>query len=443
MKKIYTVLLLAGLFLLSGCDKYLDIKPVGSVIPSTLVEYRALLARAYKDVPGDRGMACLRSDEMQVTNTSYDRTSYADIENWNDLATSASTLPFSWLDFYNVLFIANQVIDNKDDIKDGGQQEIDQLVGEAYLLRGYMHFLLVNLYGQPYTESGALTSKSVPLKLDVDLETVLSRNTVEEVYTSILADIEDARLLINKESWETKFSYRFTVLAVEAFQSRTSLYMGQWQRAYDAAEAVLAMKSSLEDLSDVSVKLPNHFESVENITALELAMSSTLNNAVFVSASFIDRYEEGDQRVALYFSGKDSDDHVKSSKGGYSQFKSTFRVGEMYLNAAEAAARLDKLPEARARLLQLIEKRYTAEAYALKTVTIHALDKDALITAILNERALELAFEGHRWFDLRRTTRPRIEKVLDGKPYVLEQDDPRYTLLIPKDAIAANPGLAN
>jgi starch-binding outer membrane protein, SusD/RagB family len=34
-------------------------------------------------------------------------------------------------------------------------------------------------------------------------------------------------------------------------------------------------------------------------------------------------------------------------------------------------------------------------------------------------------------------------KVLQGKTYILEQDDPRYTIPIPRDAIAANPGLAN
>ena len=65
------------------------------------------------------------------------------------------------------------------------------------------------------------------------------------------------------------------------------------------------------------------------------------------------------------------------------------------------------------------------------------------IKEILEERALELAFEGHRWFDLRRTTRPRIEKVLNGQAYLLEQDDSRYTLRIPQSAIAANPGLLN
>ena len=51
----------------------------------------------------------------------------------------------------------------KDEISEGSQEDINQLVGEAYLMRAYMHFILVNLYGQPYTATGALETKAVPL----------------------------------------------------------------------------------------------------------------------------------------------------------------------------------------------------------------------------------------------------------------------------------------
>lgn len=115
----------------------------------------------------------------------------------------------------------------------------------------------------------------------------------------------------------------------------------------------------------------------------------------------------------------------------------------MYLTAAESAAQSDKLPEARKRLLELMRKRYSPEAYLGKEAMVNAMGKDALIAEILDERARELAFEGHRWFDLRRTTRPRMEKSFDGKTYILEENDPRYTISIPKDAIEANPGLLN
>lgn len=142
---------MACMLLLAACDNYLDIQPTGSVIPNSLAEYRALLARSYKDVSkfSDRGMACFRSDEMQVRDNEYDQNYYMDIERWNDLAPNAYTSSFEWAKYYNVLFIANHVIESRSDIKEGTEEEINQLVGEAYMLRAYVHFLLVNLYGQP------------------------------------------------------------------------------------------------------------------------------------------------------------------------------------------------------------------------------------------------------------------------------------------------------
>lgn len=441
MKHISTLLLLLSLLGLSGCDKYLDIKPVGSVIPVTLAEHRALLSRAYKQLPSDRGLVSFRSDEMVAADNrlSY----YRDIETWNDVSPSDGTSTFSWSHYYAVSFVANQLIDNRANITQGSEEELNQLLGEAYLLRAYVHFVLVNLHGRPYTQAGALQTKAIPLKLDVDLEKVLARNTVEEVYNSIAEDIATARTLMNKERWELGFSYRFNRISVEAMEARTRLYMSDWEGAYRASEAVIAQRPELEDLNAEGAILPNNFESAEAIVALEPVISNLVATAAYASPALLGLYGEGDQRPALYFDAPDAEGNQLSIKGEYSKFRCTFRVGEMYLNAAEAAAQLNKLPEARARLLQLMQKRYTAAAYEAKATAVGAMGQAALVAEILNERARELAFEGHRWFDLRRTTRPRIEKVLGGKTYVLEQDDARYTVPIPKEAIAANPGLAN
>ena len=67
--------------------------------------------------------------------------------------------------------------------------------------------------------------------------------------------------------------------------------------------------------------------------------------------------------------------------------------------------------------------------------------KDELRTEILNERRREFAFQGHRWFDLRRTTQPSIEREYKGIVYTLEENDERYTLRLPVEAVAANPEL--
>lgn len=440
MIKKYIPLFICTLFLFSACDM-LDIKPTGKVIPTTLAEYRALLSSAYNTVPDVTGMACFRSDEMFVKNDSWEQNRYGKIERWDDFSARGETTPFEWKNFYTVMFTANYTIEKRNDIKEGSPEDLDQLIGECYLLRAYMHFFLVNLYGEPYTRPGAPDTKAIPLKLNSDINQMLKRNTVGEVYASILSDIDEAEKLISKESWEAKFSYRFTKNSVLALRARTNLYMGNWSEANKAAEAILAKKNTLEDFNVAGYKLPNNYLSVESLTALELPMTSNYNQAAYASASLLSTYQDGDLRRDAYFKAPDKNGNRVSLKGGRDEFRCSFRVGEIYLIAAESAAHLGKLPEAKARLSALMQKRYTAQRFAVQSAALNTMSKEALLQEVLTERERELAFEGHRWFDLRRTTRPRIEKVLDGKTYVLEQDDKRYTIQIPQEAIEANPGL--
>ena len=246
MRKIYIMLLMSSVVLLTACDM-LDIQPTGKVIPQTLAEYRALIATAYKNVPDARGLACFRSDELYVKDDSWEQDRYGKIECWDDFSAPGQTTSFEWKNFYSIMFTANYTIEERNSINEGSEEDINQLIGECYLLRAYMHFLLVNLYGQPYTRPGALETKAVPLKLNSDINEILKKNTVAQIYEAVLSDINEAEKLINKESWEQKFSYRFTTLSVKALRARVLLYMGQWDDAYKAAEVVLAGKNSLED----------------------------------------------------------------------------------------------------------------------------------------------------------------------------------------------------
>ena len=447
IKKLYTIFIISGCLVLSltSCDSFLDIQPVGKVIPNTLEEYRALITTAYGVDLTDRGMCDMRTEDISVSKDEFDQNNFKDIERW--VANNPSGTEFGWSYYYQNIYYANAIINKKNEITEGSEADINQLVGEAYFMRGYMHFLLVNLYGQPYTKKGAPDSKAIPLKLSLDLEEMPTRNTVEEVYTSILSDIENARQLINHKEWETGYNYRFSSLAVDAFESRVRLYRGEWQAAYNAAQHVLEQKNTLEDYNNsTDFQMPNTYTSVESITAYENVYSRNGINASLATPTFVNMFKEEDLRVGKYFGDVDEDNNgnykiIKTNET--SQYRCTFRTAELYLNAAEAIAQLGQLPEARNYLLKLMEKRYTSAGYTQKKDEVNAMSQAELITEILKERARELAFEGHRWFDLRRTTRPELRKTIDGQTLILSQDDERYTLRIPQSAIAANPDLMN
>ena len=441
MKIVKIILpLLAAALTLTGCDSFLDVQPVGKVIPTTVAEFRSLITEAYVTVPDDRGLASFRSDEvlMDATMSPNDLGSYLDIWRWNDDAPDPNTATFRWRQFYHVLFIANYVIESESKMTEGTTADIRQLVGEAYMLRAYMHFILANLHAPAYTACDPATTKAVPLKLDSDVENVLPRNTLGEVYSSIVGDIDSAEDYLNVNSWDAGLNYRFTTLSADALRARVLLYMGDWKDARDAADRVLAVRSNL---SDINSELPNQYNSIESIVALEQVFSSQYARTIKVNRDFYRKYTSSDLRRRKYYE-QITTSNIILSKGGSNTYSCSFRTGEMYLNAAEAAWHLNDFDGARKYLAEIQKMRYT-NGGASQIQATEALSGDALLDEILEERARELAFEGHRWFDLRRNGMPKLERSFRNETYTLEQGDPRYTIRIPNEAITANPGLAD
>lgn len=422
----------------TSCDNYLDVKPVGKVIPETLNDFRAVLTKGYEVYPQHKSLTSLRGDELMLNEYSDDLVYYKDIYIWKDANPDRLTTDFQYQQLYNVIFYSNVVI-NEASKKVSDSPEKNQLIGEAHALRAMAYFDLINLFAKPYNPATASTDKGVPLALKIDLEQAYVPESVAAIYNQIQLDKEQAKSLLNIETQVKGINYRFSKAALYAFESRIYLYKKEWSKALEAVNNALAYKNELVNLNTKSV-LPNNYDTAESILALEDTFINSLKSASYVSVDLIAAFnKQTDLRFPIYFLANGS--RFKFKKGGELNQKSSFRTAELYLTKAETLNEVNNLAAAKTTLLTFIEKRYTAAGFDQLTLEINAMDKVALSNFISQERQREFTVEGHRWFDLRRASQKQIVHMLDGTSYTLTQNDPRYTLPFPANVRLNNPDL--
>ncbi|MCL3782004.1 RagB/SusD family nutrient uptake outer membrane protein [Prolixibacteraceae bacterium JC049] len=443
MRKLHIfAILLSFATIFTSCDGFLDIVPTGRVIPKTHEEFRALLATAYNNFPKDRGLATFRTDETRMNTTSeFDINNFRDIYLWNDTNPLTSTFPFKWLDYYEVIFVCNHIIQEQNNVKEATTEQINQLVGEAYMLRAYTYFTLANLFAQPYEANQAESIPAVPLNLDNDTDAVLPKSSLAKVYGQINSDIKEGLDRLNVKDQTTENNYRFSTNSGRALQLRVALYQQKWTEAITVGKELLAnTNKTLSDLNKSTKIEPSSFDSDENLLALELVLPSDYSRALYLSDKLRDSYDTNDQRLKRYFKAVTKYTYT-IKKAGSTKYRCTFRLGEVYLSLAEASAKNNNIDDAKQYLKTLLQNRLRSTLFEAESNKIDALSGDDLMEYILNERFKELAFEGHRWFDLRRTNQEAINHTFDGQTYTLKQNDNRYTLPIPQEARLNNPNL--
>lgn len=432
------ILLFITVVAVTSCDNYLDVKPVGKVIPETLNDFRAVLTKGYEVYPQHKSLTSLRGDELMLNEYSDDLVYYKDIYIWKDANPDRLTTDFQYQQLYNVIFYSNVVI-NEASKKVSDSPEKNQLIGEAHALRAMAYFDLINLFAKPYNPATASTDKGVPLALKIDLEQAYVPESVAAIYNQIQLDKEQAKSLLNIETQVKGINYRFSKAALYAFESRIYLYKKEWSKALEAVNNALAYKNELVNLNTKSV-LPNNYDTAESILALEDTFINSLKSASYVSVDLIAAFnKQTDLRFPIYFLANGS--RFKFKKGGELNQKSSFRTAELYLTKAETLNEVNNLAAAKTTILTFIEKRYTAAGFDQLTLEINAMDKVALSNFISQERQREFTVEGHRWFDLRRASQKQIVHMLDGTSYTLTQNDPRYTLPFPANVRLNNPDL--
>ena len=443
MKRILYII--CSIFALSSCN-YLDIVPTGKVIPEKVTEFRALLTNGYSAFPRYKYLLSLRSDEvMPIVGDSY-YMDYIDFAIWQDNSPN-TTVNYPWSSPYKAIFYTNSVIEDVMSAEEDTEEDSrEQVKGEALLLRAYAHFDVLNLYGKPYKPESAISDRGIPIATQIDIEQKYEAATVEEVYKQIFADIKEGRELLQVEQQARNVQYRFSKRSAIALEARVRLYHQDWEDALALAEELIP-SCPLENLNEETAGDPALITSKEAILSLEVIGSYYLNGGMHITSQLLGKYNQaGDKRFGMYF--KENGNYYVCKREYGNNARITFRSGEIYLIAAEAAAHVEgKLELAKTRLKELIANRLTPDYYAEKAAEIDGMNQNQFIEEIANERARELAIEGHRWFDLRRTTRPSMEKtyVLNGeeREITLTQDDIRYTISFPKEATEANPNLRN
>ena len=215
MKRIYILLIAVFSLGMGGCN-YVDVDPVGKVIPDEVSEYRALLTTAYSTYPQYRRYLMVRSDEVfpDLYGLSYDN--YIDLATLNDENPDPLTETYPWTAMYNMIFYANTVIEGVMEARaDVTTDSREQLLAEAYCLRAFVHFDLINLYAKWYDPATAATDKAVPLSLKIDIGQSFIPTTVEKVYEQVFADLQEAEKYMQVEQQTGAYLYRFSKKGLE------------------------------------------------------------------------------------------------------------------------------------------------------------------------------------------------------------------------------------
>lgn len=454
MKTLYkyfflTVVALTGL---SSCDDNLDLDPEQSLDPETATSSPAniqnLLIGAY-DLAGDNTLfsgdaqlaAELLANDNRIANDALLgelawRGTFqgpAEFNRKQMTAQNSFVVPY-WTQGYAAINQANLVIDNLDIITD--QTEADRMEGEAKFIRGLVYFELVRFFGLPYESGASNTQLGVPIVTqsvkDASEIEFPSRNTVEEVYNQVIADLNDAYNLLPAEN-----SYFADRYAAQAVLARVYLQQGNYAAARDAANDVLTNSGHVLT-ADYANAFNNDEDSTEDVFAWQITTQDGTNDFntfwatrdfggrsltadVTVELPYFDNFDDpNDERAGFFYEGNGT---VVSSKWQY-QFGIIpyIRLAEMHLIRAEANFRegsslglnpLDELNALRAR----------SNAGALGSLSLEE---------ILRERKRELGFEGFALHDQRRT-----QQDIAGITYNADV----LVMPIPQREIDANPNL--
>lgn len=442
MKKKLKYLLIAFLvFMQISCSDWLELIPPGGLIREefwkTKADVEAVLMAAYSSFSTLDGklfiMGEIRGD--MITNGSnlggdqlklFENNIYPDNGECN------------WNSYYEVINYCNEVLKNAPLV-----QEIDNtftdyqmqgLVSEAYFLRSLAYFYLVRIYNE------------VPLVLEPtetdDADFYAAKSSEETVLNQIVADLETNRPFAPSESFKTitENKGRASKAAYDALLADIALWRFQYEKVIEHVDKIIAADkfelmpsgkwfelyypgNSLEGIfefqfdgnlnqrnSMYGMTIRWSYSYLPSQKALEMLSFEYSSELVRGEDSSIKKYGEDDFTIWKYVGQAPDGQSFRAGAEQYSCNWIVYRYADVLLMKAEALSQLERYFEAN---IIITEIRERAGLGALGIANSPIAYEDA----ILEERALEFAYEGKRWFDLlrmgRRNNYARKDKLIE------------------------------
>jgi hypothetical protein len=427
MRRLIGTLIL--LVMVSSCDDKLDVKPTQSISQdaalSTENDVLVTLIGAYDGLQaattygGDfMVMSELigNSEDILFTGT------FAGLSDiWKmQMVPTNSNATGTWTAAYNAINRCNNVLSATDKIILDDTR--DRVEGEARFIRAAMYFELVRFFAKTWDDGDNTTNPGVPLVLEptksVTEADYKARNSVAEVYQQVITDLTEAESLLPLENsiYATKAAAAAMLSRVKLMQGATGATTAQQTAlaaARDAANRVIGYNTNSLEASFESnwyTFIDNGGESPsEYVFSMKVTQqdgSNALNTYFGVNvgpgtagrsdckilAAHLNKYEIGDLRKD-YFVVVGTINYTQKHLDRYGNVP-IVRLAEMYLTRAETNFRLGTNVGATP-LDDINETRVRAGLTPLVSI--------ANVNVILSERFIELAFEGGRMHDIKRT----------------------------------------
>jgi len=428
------IVLIGLLSMVTACEKWLDLIPPQGLIREEFWQAKedvhAVIMGAYETFAGMDDLL-FKFGELRADMVVTDQNLQSSAE---QLIAESNIYPDNWLcnweKFYQVINYCNEVIKNAPLVQDVDETYTDYLLqsnlSEVYFLRALSYFYLVRIFKDvPFVTEPTETDDTdvYPAKMDG-----------EEILRLLIPELAEARKYATTDGYQTpdEVKGRATKAAFDALLADISLWLFEYEDVITYVERIEASISytlmpggkwfelyypgnSLESIFEFQFDDQlNQSNSMYGLTrrysynfdpsqkaiemfAVEFSTSSNreLNRGEKAS---ITKYGENDYGIWKYV-GRAADGVTERTGSTQSSCNwIVYRMADVLLMKSEALSQLSRFPEA-LEILNEIRDRAGVPALSLPA------SAQAYEDAILQERALELAFEGKRWFDLMRMGR--------------------------------------